>query len=86
MYRPKFSMFIFLVPPFVTLTGLALIDMCYDLPVNSFYEHPVNVIPFFRYFSVKIPLDIYSKHPTLFITISNRYIRCRNKHSTLNIR
>jgi hypothetical protein len=39
-------------------------------PSKSFYEHPVNVIPFFQSFSVKIPLDIHSKHPTLFITIS----------------
>ncbi len=54
-------------------------------PSKFVYEHPVNVIPFFRSFSVKILLHIHSEHPTLFITISNRYIRYSNKHSTPNI-
>jgi hypothetical protein len=55
---------------------LALADMCYSLPVNSF----MNI-----FFSLKILLDIHSGQLTLFIPISNRYIIYSYKHSNPNI-
>ncbi len=54
-------------------------------PSKFFYEHPINVIPFFRSFSEKIPLDIHSEHPTLFITILDHYMKYTNKFSIPNI-
>ena len=59
--------------------------ICVTVSTKFFYKHPVSVIPFFRSFSEKIPLDIHSEHATLFITISDRYMKYTNRYSISNI-
>ena len=55
-------------------------------PSKFVYELPTNVIPFFRSFSVRIPLDIHSEHLTLLSMVSYRYIRHSKKHSISDTR